>query len=57
MLGWGFVIAMFFAPIFSSIPNFATGPALIVVGTLMIGHAREIDVSNTATPDRPAVHT
>jgi AGZA family xanthine/uracil permease-like MFS transporter len=45
MLGCGFVVAMFFAPIFSSIPGFATGPALVVVGTLMIGHAREIDVS------------
>eukprot|EP00878_Enallax_costatus_P011351 GHUV01011854.1.p1 GENE.GHUV01011854.1~~GHUV01011854.1.p1 ORF type:complete len:445 (+),score=51.67 GHUV01011854.1:723-2057(+) len=43
MLGCGFTIAMFFAPIFSSIPGFATGPALIVVGTLIMGHAREID--------------
>lgn len=43
VLGCGFVVAMFFAPIFSSIPGFATGPALIVVGTLMIGHAREIN--------------
>lgn len=43
MLGCGFVIAMFFAPIFSSIPGYATGPALIVVGTMMMGHAREID--------------
>lgn len=43
MLGCGFTVAMFFAPIFSSIPGFATGPALIVVGTMMIGHAREID--------------
>ena len=34
---------MFFAPIFSSIPGFATGPALIVVGTMMMGHACEID--------------
>jgi hypothetical protein len=39
----GFVIAMFFAPLFASIPPYATGPALIVVGTLIIGHAREID--------------
>jgi xanthine/uracil/vitamin C permease (AzgA family) len=45
VLGCGFVVAMFFAPIFSSIPGFATGPALVVVGTMMIGHAREIDVS------------
>lgn len=31
MLGCGFVVAMFFAPIFSSIPGYATGPALVVV--------------------------
>ncbi|WIA31315.1 hypothetical protein OEZ86_002217 [Tetradesmus obliquus] len=43
VLGCGFVIAMFFAPIFSSIPGFATGPALVVVGTMMLGHAREIN--------------
>jgi hypothetical protein len=43
VLGLGFVIAMFFAPLFASIPPYATGPALIVVGTLIIGHAREID--------------
>jgi hypothetical protein len=49
-LGCGFVVAMFFAPIFSSIPGFATGPALVVVGTMMIGHAREIDVSVVVTP-------
>ena len=33
-LGMGFVIAMFFAPLFASIPPYATGPALIVVGFL-----------------------
>ncbi len=32
VLGCGFVIAMFFSPLFSSIPGYATGPALIVVG-------------------------
>jgi len=42
-LGLGFVVAMFFAPLFASIPPYATGPALIVVGTLIMGHAREID--------------
>lgn len=47
VLGCGFVIAMFFAPIFSSIPGFATGPALVVVGTMMLGHAREINVSRS----------
>jgi AGZA family xanthine/uracil permease-like MFS transporter len=43
MLGCCFVVAMFFAPIFSSIPGYATGPVLVVVGTMLMGHAREID--------------
>jgi hypothetical protein len=43
VLGCGFVIAMFFAPIFSSIPGYATGPALIVVGTMLMTHATEIE--------------
>lgn len=32
---FGFFISLFFAPIFASIPPWATGPALIVVGALM----------------------
>lgn len=31
-----FFISLFFAPIFASIPPWATGPALIVVGALML---------------------
>jgi AGZA family xanthine/uracil permease-like MFS transporter len=46
ILGCGFTIAMFFAPIFSSIPSYATGPALIFVGTLIMSHAAEIDWSD-----------
>eukprot|EP00775_Hariotina_reticulata_P011241 gene11241-11390_t len=46
VLGCGFTIAMFFAPIFSSIPSYATGPALIFVGTLIMSHAAEIDWSD-----------
>ena len=46
VLGCGFTISMFLAPIFSSIPGYATGPALIIVGTMLMGHAREIDWDN-----------
>lgn len=34
--GFGFFIALFFAPIFASFPPWATGPALISVGAMMI---------------------
>lgn len=38
-----FLIAMFFSPIFISIPSCATAPALIYVGYLMIGAVKNID--------------
>lgn len=34
--GIAFFISVFFAPIFSSIPPWATGGALVIVGSLMI---------------------
>ncbi|KAI8325193.1 hypothetical protein GQ54DRAFT_255222 [Martensiomyces pterosporus] len=34
--GLGFLVALFFAPIFASFPPWATGPALISVGAMMI---------------------
>jgi AGZA family xanthine/uracil permease-like MFS transporter len=37
-----FLIAMFFAPIFTAIPSFATAPALIMVGFLMFSAITEI---------------
>ena len=37
---------MFFAPIFTAIPSFAAGTALIFVGFLMISSILEIDFSN-----------
>jgi AGZA family xanthine/uracil permease-like MFS transporter len=43
VLGCCFVVAMFFAPIFSSIPGYAMSPMLVVVGTMLMGHARDID--------------
>lgn len=38
-----FLLAMFFAPIFTAIPSFATAPALIFVGFLMISSIISID--------------
>lgn len=35
-VGIMFFISVFFAPIFASIPSWATGGALVIVGSLMI---------------------
>ncbi len=37
---------LFFAPIFSAIPAFATAPALIIVGIFMFDSVRQIDLSS-----------
>jgi xanthine/uracil/vitamin C permease (AzgA family) len=34
--GLAFFVSVFFAPIFASIPSWATGGALVIVGSLMI---------------------
>ena len=46
-----FLISMLFAPIFTAIPSFATAPALIIVGFLMITNIKELklDDSNLTT--------
>lgn len=41
--GFLFLAAIFFAPVFTAIPGFATAPALIFVGFLMIGAVMQID--------------
>jgi AGZA family xanthine/uracil permease-like MFS transporter len=41
-----FLLALFFSPIFLAIPSFATAPALIIVGFLMIGSLVKIDFSD-----------
>lgn len=41
--GFMFLIAIFFAPVFTAIPGFATAPALIFVGFLMLGAIVQID--------------
>ncbi|KAI0822174.1 permease family-domain-containing protein [Trametes gibbosa] len=38
-----FFVSVFFAPIFASIPPWATGGALVIVGSLMIRNVREIN--------------
>ena len=41
-----FLAAMFFAPVFTAIPSFAAGTALIFVGFLMISSILDIDFNN-----------
>ncbi len=43
-----FLVAIFFAPIFTAIPGFATAPALIFVGFLMVSTIVEIDFSDAS---------
>ena len=38
-----FFVSIFFAPIFASIPPWATGGALVIVGSLMIRNVRDIN--------------
>ena len=44
--GFLFLISMFFAPIFTAIPSFATAPALIVVGFLMFSNVVHIKMDD-----------
>ena len=43
VVGCCFVIAMFFSPLFLSIPSAATAPALIIVGLLMAEQIKNVD--------------
>mmetsp|Transcript_13893 Transcript_13893/g.34200 ORF Transcript_13893/g.34200 Transcript_13893/m.34200 type:complete len:631 (-) Transcript_13893:129-2021(-) len=38
----GFGVSMFLSPIFASIPPYATGPAIVLVGCLMMEHSRYV---------------
>ena len=40
-----FLISMFFAPVFTAIPSFATAPALIIVGFLMFNNVVELKLT------------
>uniref|UniRef100_A0A7S3QU41 Xanthine/uracil/vitamin C permease n=1 Tax=Dunaliella tertiolecta TaxID=3047 RepID=A0A7S3QU41_DUNTE len=42
MVAFGFFISMFLSPIFASIPPYGTGPAIILVGSLMMEHSRYV---------------
>jgi len=44
--GFLFLISVFLAPVFTTIPSFATAPALIFVGFLMVSSVVDIDFSN-----------
>ena len=46
VVGCCFVIAMFFSPLFLSIPSAATAPALIIVGLLMAEQIKNVDFDN-----------
>jgi hypothetical protein len=43
VVAFGFFISMFLAPIFASIPPYATGPAIFIIGSLMFENARHVD--------------
>ena len=46
VVGCCFVIAMFFSPLFLSIPSAATAPALIIVGLLMAEQIKNVEFDN-----------
>ena len=46
IVGLLFIAAMFVAPLVGAIPAAATAPALIIVGSLMLSHVREIEWEN-----------
>ena len=49
-----FLVALFFAPVFLAIPAFATAPALIVVGFLMLQQVTKIDWNSDLLEAVPA---
>ncbi|KAI8983036.1 permease family-domain-containing protein [Pilobolus umbonatus] len=42
-IAFGFFISIFFSPIFASFPPWSTGPALIVVGSMMLSGVRNVN--------------
>ncbi|MBO5372368.1 MAG: NCS2 family permease [Lachnospiraceae bacterium] len=46
--GFLFLIAIFFAPIFTAIPGFATAPALIFVGFLMVSSILQVNFEDAS---------
>ncbi|WIA36283.1 hypothetical protein OEZ86_007609 [Tetradesmus obliquus] len=43
VVAFGFFISLFFTPLIASIPPFATGPALVLVGAMMMENLVDID--------------
>lgn len=41
-----FFVSLFFSPILASIPPYATGPAMVLVGTILLGHIAHIEWDN-----------
>lgn len=41
-----FIVALFFAPLFTAIPSAATAPALIIVGLYMISSVKDIEMND-----------
>ncbi|WIA38688.1 hypothetical protein OEZ86_001993 [Tetradesmus obliquus] len=42
-VAFGFLVSLFFTPLIASIPPFATGPALVLVGAMMMENVVDID--------------
>ncbi len=43
MVGFLFFLSLFFTPIFASIPPWATGPALVIIGALMMDTVTDVN--------------
>ncbi|GMH21530.1 hypothetical protein Nepgr_023372 [Nepenthes gracilis] len=46
IVGVYFLVSLFFAPLLTSVPPWAVGPSLVMVGTIMMKVAKDIDWSN-----------
>ncbi|XP_043703903.1 adenine/guanine permease AZG2 [Telopea speciosissima] len=43
IVGFFFFLSLFFAPLFASVPPWAVGPSLVMVGVMMMGVAKDIE--------------
>mmetsp|Transcript_19988 Transcript_19988/g.25959 ORF Transcript_19988/g.25959 Transcript_19988/m.25959 type:complete len:521 (+) Transcript_19988:138-1700(+) len=43
VIGFWFLVSVFFAPLFGDIPVYATAPVLLLIGSMMMGEASEIN--------------
>lgn len=56
-VAFGFFISLFFTPLIASIPPYATGPALILVGAMMMENLVDIDWADVRVSSRVLVGT